>query len=66
MIVTLDPVNGDAYIYLVGVIGKGEAVRQKHCGPDIILDFNSAGQVIGIELPGSMLLPELASLAVEE
>lgn len=59
--VTYDPAANAAYIRLVP-IDSGEAVRQEVVefdGPgDIILDFNHAGEMIGIEiLNARALLP---------
>lgn len=61
--VTYDPQSGCSYIYLVPV-GKGEAVKQLRAGPNVILDLNIDGQIIGIEmLTPSLLHPALRALA---
>lgn len=63
--VTHDPVRGLSYIYLVGKIPPGGAKNQLIASPDIILDFNADGQLIGIELLREHLLhPSLTAIAV--
>ena len=56
-----------AYIALRGGIGPGETVRNvQACDGKINLDFNAAGQLIGIELLDCDLLhPDLARDAVQ-
>ena len=60
MKVTYDPRVDAAYIYL-RAIGRGDAVRQVPCDPemtDVILDFDRDGRLIGIEvLSAKDLLP---------
>jgi hypothetical protein len=64
-IVTHDPNFGLSYIYLAGQISKGGAARQLHAGPDIILDFDSKGHLIGVELlDGKLLHPKLLERAI--
>jgi|CXWL01.1.fsa_nt_gi uncharacterized protein YuzE len=49
MRVTADHSVGAGYIYLA-TINKGDAVEQVHVpSKHIILDFNKAGQLLGIE-----------------
>lgn len=38
------------YFYLVDKIGDGEAVKTIELEPDIILDFNKDGKLLGIEV----------------
>lgn len=56
-----------AYIALLGGIGPGETVRNvQACDGQVILDFNAAGQLIGIELLDlDMLHPNLARDAIQ-
>jgi uncharacterized protein YuzE len=59
--VTFDPDANAAYVYLVA-IGSGDAVRTEpveYNGPGgILLDFDRAGQMIGVEILGAReLLP---------
>lgn len=64
--VTYEPTHGLGYISLVP-ISAGEAVKQRlvYGEQDIILDFNGAGQLIGIELlRGGLLHPTLIAAAV--
>jgi len=39
-----------AYIYMVEDIGNGEAVKTIQLNDNIILDFNSEGKLLGIEI----------------
>ena len=50
--------NGsESYIYLIGDIPAAAAVRQVVVpGGDIILDFDAAGHLLGVELLDSKLL----------
>jgi uncharacterized protein YuzE len=64
ILVTYDPLVDAAYIYLKGHVSPGEAVRQKLCGPHIVLDFDKGGFLIGIELlRGDLLHPNLRRIA---
>lgn len=56
-----------AHIALLGGIGPGETVRNvQACDGQVILDFNVAGQLIGIELLDlDMLHPNLARDAIQ-
>jgi uncharacterized protein YuzE len=56
-----------AHIALLGGIGPGEVVRNvQACDGQVILDFNAAGQLIGIELLDlDMLHPDLAKDAIQ-
>lgn len=56
MKVTHDPKFGMSYIYLMDRIERGAAVRQVHAGPDVILDFDADGHLLGIELLDRKLL----------
>lgn len=55
-IVTHDPEHGLSYIYIAGRIPKGAAKQQMRAGPDIILDLDADGRLIGIELLNRRLL----------
>jgi uncharacterized protein YuzE len=51
MTVTRDALAGAAYINLIGEAEPGEAVRNVGaCGGKLVLDFNAAGHLIGIEV----------------
>lgn len=65
MIITYDPEVDAAYIYLKGSIAPGEAHKQLRTpDPDIVLDFDAAGHLIGIELlRGALLHPALIAAA---
>lgn len=65
MIITYDPYVDACYIYLKGDIAPGEAKKTVRCSdPDISLDFDAGGHLIGIELLRSALLhPDLAKAA---
>lgn len=64
MRVTHDHKCGTSYIYLVDRILTGAAVRQVRAGPDIILDFDADGHLLGIELLDRKLLhPTLLAVA---
>ena len=54
--VTFDPQACAAYIYLKGSMAPGEAVRTVVAAPDINLDFDAQGCLIGIELLDPKLL----------
>ena len=60
MRVEYDRQADSAYIYLVDKIAPGQAKKQEICGelPDVILDFDEGGLILGIEVLGaSRLLP---------
>ncbi len=62
--VNYDAEAGAAYIYLTGSIGPGGAKRTLFATPQINLDFDAQGCLIGIELLSpSLLHPVLASQA---
>jgi uncharacterized protein YuzE len=63
--VTYDVAAGMAYIYLVGDIASGAAVRQEIAGDDVaaVLDFDADGLLLGVELPLSRLHPDLLAIA---
>lgn len=65
MRVTYDLEAGMAYIYLVGAVAAGEAVRQEIAGDDMaaVLDFDADGRLLGVELPMSRLHPDLLATA---
>lgn len=64
MRVTHDHKRGMSYICLVDH-RRGTAVRQVHAGPDIILDLDVEGHLLGIELLDRRLLhPMLLAVAV--
>jgi uncharacterized protein YuzE len=64
MKVTHDHKRGMSYIYLMDRILNGAAVRQVQAGPDVILDFDADGYLLGIELLDRKLLhPVLLQLA---
>lgn len=67
MTVYYDTQADAAHIALRGGIGPGETVRNiQACDGKIILDFNAAGQLIGIELLDmDMLHPDLALDAIQ-
>ena len=56
-----------AQIAFLGGIGPGETARTvQACGGKINLDFNAAGQLIGVELLDlDMLHPDLAKDAIQ-
>jgi uncharacterized protein YuzE len=54
--VTFDPEAQAGYIYLTGSIAPGEAVKTLAVNPDINLDFDAQGHLIGIELLSPALL----------
>ena len=56
-----------AHIALLGGIGPGEtAATVQACGGKVNLDFNAAGQLIGVELLDlDMLHPDLAKDAIQ-
>jgi uncharacterized protein YuzE len=62
--VTYDPRADAAYIYLVDPTGPGDACRTVQASPDINLDFDKEGRLIGIELlSGPLLHLTLARIA---
>lgn len=64
MRVTYDSEACAAYVYLVGSMKPGEAKRTLSVTPDINLDFDAEGRLIGIELLDPKLLhPILAAHA---
>jgi len=65
MRVTYDVAADMAYIYLVGDIAPGAAVRQEIAGDDMaaVLDFDAGGLLLGVELPLSRLHPDLLAIA---
>ncbi len=70
MRVTYDASVDAAYIFLVDVIGPGEASKTYCCDPQevngqINLDFDSAGRLIGVEVldASRFLSPELLEQA---
>lgn len=66
LIVTHDSERGLSYIYLVGKTPHGDAKSQLIASSNIILDFDAAGHLIGIELlQASLLHPALAAIAVQ-
>lgn len=65
MIVTHDPDAGLSYIYLAGLIENGGSKKQIWVEPDIILDIDANGALIGIELLRRDLLhPSLLERAI--
>lgn len=66
-IVTYEPQHGGAaYIYLVGDIPSGGVKRTMQVSPDINLDFDAMGRLIGIELlNGALLHPDLFARAIK-
>ena len=67
MTVFYDTEADAAHIALLGGIGPGETVRNvQACDGLVNLDFNAAGQLIGIELLDlDMLHPDLAKHAIQ-
>jgi len=67
MVVYYDTAADAAHIALRGGIGPGETVRTvQACDDKVNLDFNAAGQLIGIELLDlDMLHPDLAKHAIQ-
>ena len=67
MAVYYDTEADAAHIALRGGIGPGETVRNvQACDGKVVLDFNAAGQLIGIELLDlDMLHPDLARNAIQ-
>ena len=67
MTVFYDTEADTAHIALLGGIGPGETVRNvQTCDGQVVLDFNAAGQLIGIELLDlDMLHPDLAKNAIQ-
>lgn len=67
MVIYYDTEADSAHIALRGGIGPGETVRNvQACDGRINLDFNAAGQLIGIELLDmDMLHPDLARDAIQ-
>ena len=63
--VTYDPKARAAYIYLTGTIGPGEAKRTVTATPDINLDFDAEGRLIGIELLSPSLLHPVLAMQAE-
>ncbi|MEV7775922.1 DUF2283 domain-containing protein [Kitasatospora sp. NPDC086791] len=63
--VTYDAKAGMAYIYLVDTIAPGEAVRQAIAGDDMaaVLDFDTNGRLLGVELSIDRLHPDLLAIA---
>jgi uncharacterized protein YuzE len=65
MTVYYDTEADSAHIAFLGGIGPGETVRNVRAG-EVTLDFNAAGQLIGIELHDLYLLhPDLARDAIQ-
>lgn len=63
MRVTHDHKRGMSYICLADH-RSGTAVRQVHAGPDVILDFDADGHLLGVELLDRKLLhPTLLAVA---
>jgi len=63
--VTFDPHRGLAYIYLAGPIPNGGVKKTLLASPDINLDFDAEGHLIGIELlRDSLLHPNLKADAI--
>lgn len=56
MITTHDPEHGLSYIYLVGRLERGSYKYTIPATPSIMLDFDAAGALIGIELLADHLL----------
>jgi uncharacterized protein YuzE len=54
--VTFDPEAKAAYIYLTGSMKPGEAVKTITATPEINLDFDAQGCLIGVELLSPALL----------
>ena len=67
MAVYYDTEADAAHIALRGGIGPGETVcNVQACDGKVVLDFNAAGQLIGIELLDlDMLHPDLARNAIQ-
>jgi uncharacterized protein YuzE len=65
MRITYDEAAGMAYIYLLGDIAPGAAVRQAIAGDDMaaVVDFDADGRVLGVELPLDRLHPDLLAIA---
>jgi uncharacterized protein YuzE len=64
--VTYSKLVDAAYIYLDGEIDTGGVAKTTRVGRDILLDFDKAGRLIGIELLSGKLLPKrLLESAVE-
>jgi uncharacterized protein YuzE len=61
--VTHDPRANAAYVSLVNDIAPGEAVRQQVVGEDFVLDFDSAGKLLGIEVLDARRLLRESTLA---
>jgi uncharacterized protein YuzE len=62
--VTHDPDVNASYIYLTGSTKPGEVKRTISATPEINLDLDASGHLIGIELLGAGLLhPSLAAVA---
>jgi uncharacterized protein YuzE len=62
--VTYDPEADACYLYLRGYIAPGECRKQIQAREDIILDFDLAGHLIGIDLlSGKLLHPDLVKIA---
>jgi uncharacterized protein YuzE len=57
---THDPDSDCAYFYVAPSIADGEAVEQvvieREGRGDIVLDFDSAGQLLGVEIVGALAL----------
>ena len=72
MQITYDSQADAAYVRLGGPIAPGEATQQVHSilapggGGEIILDFNDAGHLLGLEVLGasSVLSPGVIAVAV--
>jgi uncharacterized protein YuzE len=72
MQITYDSQADAAYIRLGGPIASGEATQQLHSivvpggGGEIILDFNDAGHLLGVEVLGAsaVLSPDVIAAAV--
>jgi uncharacterized protein YuzE len=68
--ITHDPENDTAYVRLVAHVEAGSAVRQVTVpGPggatDLVLDFDAAGRLLGVEVVGARagLTPETLARA---
>lgn len=71
MQITYDAQADAAYVRLGGPIAPGEATQQLHSilapgGGEIILDFNDAGHLLGVEVlsASSVLSPDVITAAV--
>lgn len=68
MRITFDPAAGAAYVYLAPQIAKGGV---KRCVPlmldegDLVLDFDEAGKLLGIEILNASMLPDSVLKAAE-